>query len=84
MLTRYALFLMTDITNFFHTIYSHSLPWAVLGKQHVKRALSNHPSRKRTRRTVDQRRSSQIDRAIQRGNSRRKRLEFLLAPIPRA
>ena len=30
-LARYPVILMTDIANFFHTIYSHSLPWAVLG-----------------------------------------------------
>ncbi len=38
-LARYPVILMTDIANFFHTIYSHSLPWAALGKQHVKDVL---------------------------------------------
>ena len=39
LLARYPVILMTDIANFFHTIYSHSLPWAVLGKQKVKDVL---------------------------------------------
>ena len=48
-LARYPYVLVADIANFFHTIYTHSLPWAVLGKQYVKdvRELSNKDSRKK-------------------------------------
>jgi hypothetical protein len=60
---------MTDIANFFHTIYSHSLPWAVLGKQHVKDVLEP-PINKADKVALDQHWSSQVDKAIQRGNSR--------------
>ena len=31
-LARYPVIMTADIANFFHTIYSHSLPWAVLGR----------------------------------------------------
>ena len=68
-LARYPVVLMTDIANFFHTIYSHSLPWAVLGKQHVKDVLEP-PIEKADKAALDQHWSSQIDKAIQRGNSR--------------
>ncbi len=27
----------TDITNFFHSVYSHSLPWALVGHEHAKK-----------------------------------------------
>lgn len=27
----------TDITNFYHSVYSHSLPWALVGHSHAKR-----------------------------------------------
>jgi hypothetical protein len=68
-LARYRVVLMTDIANFFHTIYSPSLPWAVLGKQHVKDVLEP-PIEKADKAALDQHWSSQIDNAIQRGNSR--------------
>ena len=68
-LARYPVVLMTDIANFFHTIYSHSLPWAVLGKQRVKDVLEP-PIEKAGKAALDQHWSSQIDKAIQRGNSR--------------
>lgn len=67
-LARYPVILVTDIGNFFHTIYSHSLPWAVLGKQHVKDVRETGD--KKARATLDQHWSSQLDLAIQRGNSR--------------
>jgi hypothetical protein len=68
-LARYPVVLMTDIANFFHTIYSHSLPWAVLGKQHVKDVLEP-PIEKADKVALNQHWSSQIDKALQRGNSR--------------
>jgi hypothetical protein len=43
-LARYPVILVTDIGNFFHTIYSHSLPWSVLGKQNVKDIRDEHSS----------------------------------------
>jgi hypothetical protein len=68
-LARYPVVLMTDIANFFLTIYSHSLPWAVLRKQHVKDVLEP-PINKLDKVALDQHWSNQIDKAIQRGNSR--------------
>ena len=68
-LARYPVVLMTDIANFFHTIYSHSLPWAVLGKQNVKDVLEAS-GKKAEKKALEQHWSNQIDRAIQRGNSR--------------
>ena len=67
-LSRYPYILKADIANFFHTIYSHSLPWAVLGKQWVKDVLElrNDPQRK----TFDESWPNRLDMAIQRGNSR--------------
>ena len=46
-LARYPVVLMTDIANFFHTIYSHSLPWAVSRLPSFVR-----PARKRLRRAA--------------------------------
>lgn len=57
-----------DIQNFFHTIYSHSLPWAVLGKEHVKKVLSE--TDKVAKQQLEKHWASQIDVAIQRGNSK--------------
>jgi hypothetical protein len=68
-LARYPVVLMADIANFFHTIYSHSLPWAALGKQHVKNVLEP-PGRTPEKTRLETHWSHQIDRAIQRGNSR--------------
>jgi hypothetical protein len=67
-LSRYPYILKADIANFFHTIYSHSLPWAVLGKQWVKDVLElrKDPQRK----TFDESWPNRLDMAIQRGNSR--------------
>lgn len=31
----------TDITNFYHTIYTHSIPWAACGKENVKSNINN-------------------------------------------
>jgi hypothetical protein len=68
-LSRYPIILQADIANFFHTIYSHSLPWAVLGKQHVKDLLElrrNDPLRI----AFEEGWSNKLDTAVQRGNSR--------------
>lgn len=68
-LARYPFIMMTDIANFFHTVYTHSLPWAVLGKQVVKDALEPGAG-KIKKRHVEDHWSHHLDRAIQRGNSR--------------
>jgi hypothetical protein len=67
-LARYPVIMKADIANFFHTIYSHSLPWAVLGKQTVKDIREGKD--KQAKEALDQHWASQIDLAIQRGNSR--------------
>lgn len=61
-LARYPVILMTDIGNFFHTIYSHSLPWAVLGKQHVKDVREGKDKKAQTALALHW--SSQLDLAI--------------------
>jgi hypothetical protein len=63
-LARYPVIMTADIMNFFHTIYTHSLPWAVLGKEHVKKVLEGND--KSAKQKLDEHWSSQIDRAIQR------------------
>ena len=67
-LSRYPYILKADIANFFHTIYSHSLPWAVLGKQPVKDVLELRNDLRR--KTFDESWPNRLDTAIQRGNSR--------------
>lgn len=67
-LARYPVILVTDIGNFFHTIYSHSLPWAVLGKQKVKDVREG--KNKVAQAALHNHWASQLDLAIQRGNSR--------------
>jgi hypothetical protein len=62
-----------DIGNFFHTVYSHSVPWAVLGKQHVKtiKLGSNKDTvQKAAKDTLAAQWASQIDDAMQAGNAR--------------
>jgi hypothetical protein len=61
--------MITDIANFFHTIYTHSLPWAALGKQVVKDAFEPGASNTE-KKNVEDHWSHHLDRAIQRGNSR--------------
>ena len=68
-LARYPFIMMTDIANFFHTVYTHSLPWAVLGKQVVKDALEPGAG-KAEKKHVEDHWCHHLDRAIQRGNSR--------------
>ena len=68
-LARYPFIMLTDIANFFHTVYTHSLPWATLGKQAVKDALEPGADKKE-KKQVEDHWSHHLDRAIQRGNSR--------------
>jgi hypothetical protein len=67
-LARSPVILKADIANFFHTIYSHSLPWAVLGKQDVKNTREGKD--KSAKDELKNHWSSKIDEAIQSGNSR--------------
>lgn len=67
-LSRYPVILKADIANFFHTIYTHSIPWGVLGKQHVKDTKEGRD--RRAKATLDRHWAILIDTAIQRGNSK--------------
>ncbi|PNG24231.1 RNA-directed DNA polymerase [Methylocella silvestris] len=67
-LARYPIIMKADVQNFFHTIYTHSLPWAVLGKNYVKDTREGRDKVEKNK--LEQHWASQIDRAIQRGNSR--------------
>lgn len=42
LLSRYRSCLKTDISRYYHTIYTHSIPWALYGKAHCKANLHNH------------------------------------------
>jgi hypothetical protein len=67
-LSRHPVILKADIVNFFHTIYTHSIPWGVLGKQHVKDIREGKD--KTARVDLEKHWASLLDVAIQRGNSR--------------
>lgn len=56
--------LKADISRFFYTAYTHTLPWSVLGKEKVKRWLSNERGRLRTHWSND------LDTALQSCQSR--------------
>lgn len=56
--------LIADISRFFYTAYTHSLPWAVIGKERAKEWLAHNRSR------LDGHWSSQLDRALQACQSR--------------
>ena len=58
----YSLFpivLKADISRFFYTIYTHSIPWAVLGKDKAKQWHFNNPT------NLKKHWSSDFDRALQ-------------------
>jgi hypothetical protein len=82
-LARYPVVLMTDIANFFHTIYSHSLPWAVLGKQHVKDVLEPPIEKADKAETLISIGQARLIRPYSVAIHAR-RSEFPLVPIPRA
>jgi hypothetical protein len=56
--------LRADISRFFYTIYTHSIPWSVLGKERAKDWLVNNKKK------LDAHWSSQLDRALQACQSR--------------
>lgn len=62
--SKYAFILKADISRFFYTIYTHSIPWAVLGKEKAKHLLSTNRSKLLTHW------SSKIDVALQTCQSR--------------
>jgi hypothetical protein len=66
-LFHYPVVLKADIANFFHTIYSHSIPWGVLGKEHVKKIREE--GSKPEEAALERHWSSKIDLAVQRSNS---------------
>jgi hypothetical protein len=68
LLSRYPVVLKADIANFFHTIYTHSIPWGVLGKEHVKKIREEGSKSQKT--ALEKHWSSKIDLAVQRGNSK--------------
>ena len=67
-LSRHPVILKADIANFFHTIYTHSIPWGVLGKQHNKDIREGKDKKAKT--DLERHWASLLDVAIQRGNSR--------------
>lgn len=58
----YKYVVQADVSRFFYTIYTHSLPWAVLGKSKAKQLLAE--------RRLHRHWSSQLDFAMQAGQSR--------------
>ena len=74
-----AVVMTADIGNFFHTIYSHSVPWAALGKQWVKDTrlgnakdpdLAKAKAAKAAKATLAAHWSDRIDEALMGGNMR--------------
>ena len=57
--------LAADISRFFYTIYTHSIAWAVLGKENVKGAILSASSKKRKKHWTDE-----LDQALQACQSR--------------
>jgi len=58
----YPTILSLDINRFYGSVYTHSIPWAVLGKEEAKRRLAD--------RTLDAHWSSELDRFSRNGNQR--------------
>lgn len=56
--------LVADISRFFYTAYTHSLPWAVLGKERVKHLLSTNRS------ALSRQWCDKLDKALQSCQSR--------------
>jgi hypothetical protein len=59
-----AVILQADISRFFYTAYTHSIPWAVLGKEKAKELLRTN------RKKLNAHWSSKIDEALQSCQSR--------------
>ncbi len=56
--------LQADISRFFYTIYTHSIPWAVLGKENVKEWIEKNRSK------LNNHWSNDLDKALQLCQSR--------------
>lgn len=59
----------TDITNFYGSIYTHSIEWCFLGKQRAKEILRNQPKPEGTPLDENERRkaATELDRAVRYG-----------------
>jgi hypothetical protein len=57
--------LQADISRFFYTVYTHSIPWAVIGKSKVKKWLATGKKHR-----LDNHWSNNFDRALQSCHSR--------------
>ena len=64
MQSEYPFLLKADISRFFYTIYSHSIPWAALGKDKAKKWYFTNKSK------LDAHWSNDIDKALQACHSR--------------
>jgi hypothetical protein len=62
--SEYPFILSADISRFFYTVYTHSIPWAVIGKEKAKHWLISDRSR------LSSHWSDELDRALQAGQSR--------------
>jgi len=63
--SEYQFILQADISRFFYTVYTHSIPWAVIGKEKVKYWLANKSKKK-----LDKHWSNGFDVALQSCQSR--------------
>jgi hypothetical protein len=63
--SEYQFILQADISRFFYTVYTHSIPWAVIGKDKVKDWLANKNKKK-----LDKHWSNGFDVALQSCQSR--------------
>jgi hypothetical protein len=64
--SEYPFVLQSDISRFFYTIYTHSIPWAVLGKERTKELLFGPGPRVK----LTKHWANHLDRAIQLSQSR--------------
>jgi hypothetical protein len=63
--SEYSFILEADISRFFYTVYTHSIPWAVIGKAKVKKWLASGMKHR-----LDNHWSNNFDRALQSCHSR--------------
>jgi hypothetical protein len=64
-LSEYQFILQADISRFFYTVYTHSIPWSIIGKDKVKHWLATKNKRK-----LDKHWSNGFDVALQSCQSR--------------
>jgi len=63
--SEYAFILQADISRFFYTVYTHSVPWAIIGKSKVKKWLASGNKHR-----LDAHWSNDFDRSLQACHSR--------------